>query len=83
MAILKQISFKISHKWYILIHSLGLSSLGGALFLQSIVFASILTHGYFQGIEQNPTVLFSEIALTVFAIAYFAYLYANFIISNR
>ena len=68
---------------HIVIHSIGLSSLGGALFLQSIVFTSILTRGYFQGIEQNSSILFFEIALTVFAMVYFAYIYANFIISNR
>ena len=79
----KQISFRIDQKWQMIIHCLGLSSLGGALFLQSVVFTSILAHGYFQGIEQNSSILFSEIALTVFAVAYFVYLYANFIISNR
>ena len=68
---------------HIVLHSVGLSSLGGALFLQSIVFTSILTRGYFQGMEQNSCILFSEIALTAFAIAYFVYMYANFIISNR
>ena len=83
MTIPKQITFKLNQKWHVLLHTFGLSSLGGALFLQSLVFTSIVTRGYFQGIEQNSSILFSEIALTAFAIAYFAYLYANFIISNR
>jgi hypothetical protein len=64
----------ISKSLQILVHGLGLSSLGGALFLQSTVFTSILKNGYFRGVEQNPIILAAEIALTGFAIAYFGYM---------
>jgi hypothetical protein len=68
------------NKWLrFLIHGLGLSSLGSALFLQSTVFTSILEKGYFKGIEQNSTILYLEIILTAFAITYFAYMLFRFI----
>jgi hypothetical protein len=54
-----------------LFHALGLSCLGGAIFLQTIVFADILQHGYFIAVEQNPAVLAFEVVLTAFASIYF------------
>jgi hypothetical protein len=72
----------VQKKIQVLIHGLGISSLGSALFLQSIVFMSILQNGYFRGIEQNPIILSTEIALTGFAIAYLAYMAIRFIFSN-
>ena len=74
---------KISRKCRVFFHCLGLSCLGSALFLQSTAIASIVQHGYFKGIEQNPIVLLSEIGMTIFAIAYFAYLYISFIITHK
>ena len=74
---------KIGRKWGTLLHGLGLSSVGSALFLQSTVFTSILRNGYFRGVEQNPMILSSEIALTGFAIAYFSYMFIRFVFSNR
>jgi hypothetical protein len=62
-----------------LFHSLGLSCLGGAIFLQSLVFADILQHGYFMAVEQNPAILAFEIALTAFAAIYFIYIYQRLI----
>jgi len=56
-------------------HSLGLSCLGGAIFLQILVFADILQHGYFMAVEQNPAILAFEVALTAFAAIYFIYIY--------
>jgi hypothetical protein len=56
-------------------HSLGLSCLGGAIFLQALVFADILQHGYFMAVEQNPAILAFEVALTGFAVIYFIYIY--------
>lgn len=56
-------------------HVLGLSCLGGAIFLQILVFADIASQGYFYAIEQNAIVLSFEIFLTGFAAVYFAYLY--------
>ena len=56
-------------------HSLGLSCLGGAIFLQILVFADILQRGYFMAVEQNPAILTFEVVLTGFALVYFIYLY--------
>lgn len=67
----------VSRKIRFVFHSLGLSCLGGALFLQVLVFADILSHGYFMAVEANPTVLCFEVFLTGFAIVYFLYLYTR------
>jgi hypothetical protein len=58
-------------------HSLGLSCLGGAVFLQILVFKDIVQQGYFMGIEKNPVVLQLEVALTVFAVVYLVHLYIS------
>ena len=58
-----------------LFHTFGLSCLGGAIFLQTLVFADILQHGYFMAVEQNPAILTFEVVLTGFALVYFIYLY--------
>ena len=58
-------------------HSLGLSCLGGAVFLQVLVFKDIVQQGYFVGIEQNPVILQFEVALTVFAAIYLIHLYIS------
>jgi hypothetical protein len=60
-------------------HSLGLSGLGGAIFLQILVFADIASQGYFRANEQNPVILGYEVCLTGFAAIYFAYLYQQLI----
>lgn len=73
----------VGRKWRVLAHGLGLSSLGSALFLQATVFTGILQNGYFRGLEQNSTILYSEIGMTGFAIAYFGYIFLRFIVSNR
>jgi hypothetical protein len=73
----------IPKKLQLLFHGIGLSTLGSALFLQTLVFTSILQNGYFKGIEQNQTILTTEIALTGFAIAYFAYIYIRFVFQNK
>jgi hypothetical protein len=64
-----------SRRMRLVFHSLGLSCLGGAIFLQILVFADILQHGYFMAVEQNPAILAFEVALTVFAAVYFIYIY--------
>ncbi len=74
---------RISRKLQMLIHGIGLSSLGSALFLQSTVFTSILQNGYFRGAENNPIILYTEIALTGCAIAYFAYTAKNILFSSH
>jgi hypothetical protein len=73
----------VNKKLRLLAHGLGLSSLGGAIFLQSTVFASILQNGHFRGVEQNPIILYSEIVLTGIAITYFAYMLIRLISQSK
>jgi hypothetical protein len=72
-----------SRRARVLFHTLGLSCLGGAIFLQTLVFADILQHGYFMAVEQNPAVLTFEIILTAFALIYFIYIYQRLLRSVR
>lgn len=58
-------------------HSLGLSCLGGAVFLQILVFKDIMQQGYFLGVEKNPVILQFEVALTIFAVIYLLHLYVS------
>ena len=81
MASLNPISAK--RKLGMLVHSLGLSSLGGALLLQSLVFSSILQNEYLKGIEQNQFILNSEIVITGVGITYFGYMFIRFVFSNK
>jgi len=74
---------KINRRILILIHTLGLSCLGGAIFLQILVFMDILQHGYFMAVENNPAILTFEIILTFFALIYFIYIYQRFIRSIK
>jgi len=74
---------KTSRRILLLIHSLGLSCLGGAIFLQILVFMDILQHGYFMAVENNPAILTFEIVLTFFALIYFIYMYQRFIRSIK
>jgi len=67
----------------VLFHTLGLSCLGGAIFLQLLVFTDILTHGYFMAVEKNPAILAFEVLLTVFSLIYFIFIYQRFIRSIR
>ena len=76
-------SLRVSKKLQILIHGIGLSSLGSAIFLQSTVFTSILQNGYFRGVEHSTPILLGEIGLTGCAIAYFAYIALKFVFANR
>ena len=63
-------------------HAIGLSCLGGAVFLQGLTFIDILHHGYFTAVEHNPVILSFEIMMTGVSIVYFAYLYVTIIRSN-
>jgi hypothetical protein len=67
----------------VLFHTLGLSCLGGAIFLQILVFTDILQHGYFMAVEKNPAILTLEMLLTAFSLVYFVYIYQRFIRSIR
>jgi len=66
-----------------LFHTLGLSCLGGAIFLQILVFTDIAQQGYFIAVENNPAVLTLEILLTAFALIYFIYIYQRLIRSIK
>lgn len=59
----------------LLFNSIGLSCLGGAIFIQVLVFTNILQQGYFRAIENNSTILTVELALTAFTVVYFIYFY--------
>jgi hypothetical protein len=74
---------KLDSRIRVLIHSLGFSCIGGAIFLQILVFADIFQNGYFMAVEQNPAILLFEIVLTAFALIYFIYIYQRFIRSVR
>ena len=73
---------KLNHRISLLIHSVGLSCLGGAIFLQLLVFSDILVQGYFRAVETNPAILTLEITLTVFTAFYFLYIYQKVIRSS-
>ena len=53
--------------------------MGGAIFLQALVFSGIVQQGYFMAIEKNTLILGFEVMLTVFAIVYFVYIYQRLI----
>jgi hypothetical protein len=74
---------KGSRKLRVFFHSVGLSCVGGAIFLQMLMFTDMLEQGYFRAIEQNLVVLWFEMFLTIFALIYFLFMYARFVISTR
>ena len=67
----------------VLFHTLGLSCIGGAIFLQVLVFTGIAQQGYFTAVEQNVLILTCEVGLTVFAVVYFVYVYQRLIRSVK
>jgi hypothetical protein len=73
----------LDHRIRVLLHILGLSCIGGAIFLQILVFSDILQHGYFRAMESNPAILMFEVGLTAFALIYFVYIYQRFIRSIK
>ena len=81
--IIMKADVKLDRRMRVLFHTLGLSCLGGAIFLQILVFTDILQHGYFMAVENNPAILIFEIVLTVFALIYFIYTYQRFIRSIK
>jgi hypothetical protein len=66
----------------LLVHSLGLSCIGGAIFLQILVFSNIFQQGYFKAVESSPPILTTEMVLTIFTGVYFLYLYQKTIRTN-
>jgi hypothetical protein len=73
----------VSRKMRFFIHNVGLSCLGGAIFLQILVFATIAQNGYFMAIENNPMILALEVGLAAFALIYFVYIYQRLVRSER
>jgi hypothetical protein len=67
----------------VIFHTLGLSCIGGAIFLQTLVFTDILTNGYFMAVEHNLAILSFEVLLTAFSFMYFIYIYQRFVRSIR
>jgi hypothetical protein len=61
-------------------HLLGLSCIGGAIFIQVLAFSSIAIQGYFTGFEPNPYILTIEICMTIFAVIYFFYIVYFFVV---
>lgn len=76
------IDAQFNHRIGLLIHSIGLSCLGGAIFLQILVFSNIFEQGYFKAVETSPPILTLEMALTVFTAVYFLFLYQKTIRTN-
>lgn len=72
-----------THRMRVFFHTLGLSCVGGAIFLQALVFSGIVQQGYFMAIEKNTMILSFEVVLTVFAIIYFVYIYQRLIRTVR
>ena len=73
------IDTKLTNRITLIIHSLGLSCLGGAIFLQILVFSDIFTQGYFKAVETSPSILTLEMTLTAFTAIYFIYVYQKLI----
>ncbi len=76
------ISTQFTNRLRLLVHSVGLSCLGGAIFLQILVFTNILGQGYFRAAENNFSILAFELVLTAFTALYFVYIYQRIIRSN-
>lgn len=73
----------VSRRIRLVVHNIGLSCLGGAIFLQILVFVAIAENGYFMAIEQNPIILTAEVILTAAALVYFIYIYQRLIRSTK
>jgi len=54
-------------------HSIGISCLAGAVFLEFLVFMGISSQGVFMGVEKNPFILNAEIGVTFFCLIYLVY----------
>jgi len=54
-------------------HCMGISCLAGAVFLQVLVFMDIASQGFFMGVEKNPLILNTELAVTIFCVVYLLY----------
>ena len=73
----------VSRRIRLVFHNIGLSCLGGAIFLQILMFSSILYKGYFKAVEANPAILSFEVVLTAFTLIYFVCIYRRLILSVK
>lgn len=77
------LNVKINNRVRMLLNTLGMSCLGGSVFLQILVFTDILQHGFFIAVEKNLAILTLEVALTIFTLIYFVIKYLRFLISIK
>ena len=73
----------LSRVIHLVFQGLGISCIGGAIFLQVLMFSNILYQGYFWAVEANPAILLIEITLTVFGVIYFLTSYRRLIHSMK
>lgn len=60
-----------------ILHLAGISILGGAVFIQSLVFSFITVTGRFTAVEPNLIVLAAEDILLVSAVVYYAVMFRS------
>ncbi len=77
------LSLTTTRRIRLIFDNIGLSCLGGAIFLQILVFATIARTGYFMAIEQNSAILTLEVGLTAFTAVYFVYIYLRLVRTAR
>ena len=57
---------------------LGLLAIGGALFLEFLIFFSIITTGVFMAVEPNKLILVFEFYMAILGLIFYAYLWKAF-----
>jgi len=73
---------QFSAKSKVFLHTLGLSTLAGAVFLEGLVFFDIVTSGMFVACEHNIYILTSEVILSGVSFMYFGYLWFRLLKGN-
>jgi hypothetical protein len=76
---LEEEMLRFSRRLQQVFHGFGLSCLAGAVILQVLVFFDIGWQGYFFAVENNPLILWAEVALSGFTATYFVYMYLRYI----
>jgi hypothetical protein len=66
----------------LILHTFGLSTLAGAVFLEGLVFFDIVTSGMFVACEHNIYILTSEVILSGVSFMYFGYLWFRLLKGN-
>jgi hypothetical protein len=73
---------QFSAKSKVFLHTFGLSTLAGAVFLEGLVFFDIVTSGVFVACEHNIYILTSEVVLSGVSFMYFGYLWFRLLKGN-